>query len=108
MQLDTGVNITTIRLNAWTRVESLALYPYRSFCVNVSGQKINTSEFFNDILRCKENFTKGTFLIVLNRPYIALISAQIIDELNLKYDCGIIGNQSSTQYFTVKLISRYF
>jgi len=32
-------------------------------------------------------------VIVLNRPYIALISAQIIDELNLKYDFGIIGNQ---------------
>jgi len=68
--------------------------PLQIFCVNVSGQKINTSEFFTDILRCKENFTKGTcHFAVLNRPYIALISAQIIDELNLKYNCGIIGNQ---------------
>jgi predicted ATP-grasp superfamily ATP-dependent carboligase len=88
MQLNTAVS--TIGLNAWTRVRCPALQPYRSSCVNVSDQKINRKGFFNANLSYKGNCTKGPG-IVLNCPNIALISAQVIDELKLvKYDQGVI------------------
>ncbi|XP_011858351.1 PREDICTED: uncharacterized protein K02A2.6-like [Vollenhovia emeryi] len=95
MQLDTGADITTIGTNHWTQIGRPKLQRYDKARTNASGHRIQTKGFFCATFSYKNKSSRGP-IVVLNRPNIALISAQAIDELELvTYDQGIVNGKST-------------
>ncbi|RLU19986.1 hypothetical protein DMN91_008545 [Ooceraea biroi] len=108
MQLDTGTDVTTIDTQAWAWIGFPELQPYKVSCSNVSGHPLRIKGFFDASLRYKNCSTIAP-IIVLDRPEIALVSAQVIDELRLiSYDTGLSDTQQSINMVTINELQKQF